>query len=157
MRPPEVLDHDLVYPSRPWAWVRYVLVAALALGWVGGCATMAKLGVVDSTEDRYTYWTRYYETRMALTPARIVFEDIDGLCAFVDADLEIGKEGPVVVREVVHYDPKQRGCREPWQIAKHEQCHRRMQHIYYRNSPDREVDAALKEEEADHCEWHWYK
>lgn len=169
MRRAEVLDHDFVYAGKAWVRVRIILVLLALCAFAAGCATFAKMGVTDSKEDRFTYWTRYYETRMGLTPAKIVFKEDptgEGRCAWVDVELEIGtegldvpleEEGLAVVREVVHYDLWQKGCRQPWKIAKHEQCHRRWMHPYYRHSTDPEVDHALKEAEADCCETEYYR
>lgn len=119
-----------------------------------GCATMAKFGVVDSEQDRYTYWTRYYETRMGLPPSRVVFEEHPEKkwCSWVDADLELTGEGLQPVRSVVHYDIGRVGCKRPWAAAMHEVCHLRYQHPYFRHSTDVEVDTALKEAEVVKCE-----
>ncbi len=131
-----------------------VVAVLLGLLLLAGCATLAKMGVVDSEQDKYTYWTRYYETRMGLPPSRIVFEEHseNPWCSWVDAELELTGEGLVPVYSVVHYDIGRVGCKRPWDAARHEVCHLRYQHPYFRYSTDEEADAAFKETEVAKCE-----
>ena len=154
----EVLDHDLVYVGDLWQWVKLTVVIVVLFALASGCVTMAKIGVVDSEKDKYNYWTRYYETRMGLPPTKIVFEadPLDKRCAWVDAEVEITDKGVVPTQSVVHYDMWRKGCPKPWQLAKHEMCHLRWMHPYFRHSADQEIDTALKEAEAECCEAEYY-
>lgn len=135
-----------------WLYVLLLCVIGLA----SGCATLAKFGVIDSQQDRYTYWTRYYETRMGLVPAKIVFDDDLDWCGYVDSTVTIGARGPEPDEEIVSYNLTA-NCEEPWKVVKHEMCHRRLQHLYMRFDTDPVRDYARKEDEVEDCVAWWYR
>lgn len=122
-----------------------IVAAAACLILAFACAARA------SKIDSFEHWTRYYEKRMGLemrTEFRIgpVGENI---CATVG--WEIGERGLVLV---TYYDPDLAGCRDPWDVALNEACHRRMaHHVIGRVLVEQGIDL---EAEALTCET-WYR
>jgi hypothetical protein len=132
------------------------LLASLFL--VTGCAT------VGTSTESFEWWTRKYEVRMGLEErTKIYFGEtpLDS-CGYVGYETEIGRYGPELVL-VTMFDPNKEGCDPPWEIAKHEACHRRMQHhrLYRLDdtgwlSPGFGGDLIEPEAEAEKCEG-WYE
>jgi len=139
--------------------VRLATILAFIIALGAGCAAMATLGVVDSEQDKYTYWTRYYEARMGLPPTKILFEahPTKSWCSWVDAEVEMTGDGVVPVRSVVHYDIERSGCEKPWTTTRHEMLHLRLMHPYYRMSTNAQIDQALKEAEVAAHWMEWYR
>ena len=106
-------------------------LAFLALGLFHGRSTVAH------QKEAYTYYARYFEARMGLPPAEIVFVEAElnhGQCGHVGFRPVTGKygvefEGPAVWFSI---DPK---CDE-FEVAIQESCHRRWQHHRMALSPD---------------------
>jgi hypothetical protein len=103
----------------------------------------------ETQADTFEWWTRKYEVRMGLeerTEIR-VGRTPDGSCGHVAYENQLEKIGTRVVL-VTWFDPE-KGC-DPWDVAKRQACHRRMQH--HRMDLDREVVVA----EVQQCE-RWYE
>ena len=126
--------------------IRFLLYVVLLciIGLALSCAT---------NEGTYRYWTRYYQTRMGLPEVKVVFvEDTEERCAWATEEVWISEEGLEIASPVIHYDRWRKGCKTPWDLAKHECCHLMLWHPFTRKHRDLELDYALKEAEAEVCE-----
>jgi len=129
------------------AFCLYVLWLCLVGVLCSGCAHGKRL----SREESFEHWTRYYETRMGLTAAQVKFgPPPDTRCEQVLWEQWLGKRG-LEATLVVWYNPEASFCRDPWDLALHAACHRRMQH-HLLKALDVDALGIDIEAEADACE-----
>jgi hypothetical protein len=87
---------------------------------------------------------------MGLTPSVIDFAQRERLCAWVTVEPMIGKTR-LYLGEVVYYDATRKDCGPPWELAKHEACHRVYSHGY------RKLSRKQQEKEIHACVEEWYR
>ena len=128
-----------------WAIRTFPLLLALSLL---GC------GVAHSRGESFEWWTRYYEIRMALPPAKIVIIGLD-VCAETALIAWTKEDHQTVWTLTTYYNPDRKNCRTPWKVALHEACHRRWLHHFPAVQKMLAEEGIDIEAEAEKCERHW--